>query len=65
MGHRPCLPDSLPIIGESKKHPNIFLAFGHGHQELVGAPQTGKVISEIAQRATPSMQLAPYSIDRF
>ena len=65
MGHRPCLPDSLPIIGESQKHPNIFLAFGHGHQGLVGASQTGKVISEIARRATPSMQLAPYSIDRF
>ena len=65
MGHRPCLPDSLPIIGESKKHPNIFLAFGHGHQGLVGASQTGKVISEIARRAAPSMPLAPYSIDRF
>ena len=65
MGHRPCLPDSLPIIGESQKHPNIFFAFGHGHQGLVGASQTGKVISEIARRAAPSMLLAPYSIDRF
>ena len=65
MGHRPCLPDSLPIIGESQKHPNIFFAFGHGHQGLVGASQTGKVIAEIARGAAPSMKLAPYSIDRF
>jgi D-amino-acid dehydrogenase len=65
MGHRPCLPDSLPIIGESRKHPNIFFAFGHGHQGLVGASQTGKVIAEIARDVVPSMNLGPFCIDRF
>ena len=65
MGHRPCLPDSLPIIGESGKHPDIFFAFGHGHQGLVGASQTGKVIDEIVRGVVPSMNLSPFRIDRF
>jgi D-amino-acid dehydrogenase len=65
MGHRPCLPDSLPIIGESRKHPKIFFAFGHGHQGLVGASQTGKVIDEIVRGVVPSMNLSPFCIDRF
>ena len=65
MGHRPCLPDSLPIIGESQKHPDIFFAFGHGHQGLVGASQTGKVIDEIVRGVVPSMNLSPFRIDRF
>jgi glycine/D-amino acid oxidase-like deaminating enzyme len=29
MGHRPCLPDSLPVIGESERHRGLWLAFGH------------------------------------
>ena len=65
MGHRPCLPDSLPIIGESRKYPKIFFAFGHGHQGLVGASQTGKVIDEIVRGVVPSMNLSPFRIDRF
>ena len=65
MGHRPCLPDSLPIIGESQKHPDIIVAFGHGHQGLVGASQTGKVIDEIVRGVVPSMNLSPFRIDRF
>lgn len=65
MGHRPCLPDSLPIIGEFGKHSKIFFAFGHGHQGLVGASQTGKVIDEIVRGVVPSMNLSPFRIDRF
>ena len=36
MGHRPCLPDSLPVLGRSPRHPNLYFAFGHGHQGLLG-----------------------------
>ena len=31
MGHRPSLPDSLPVIGRAPRHANAYLAFGHGH----------------------------------
>jgi hypothetical protein len=31
LGFRPSLPDSLPVIGPSRRHPNLIHAFGHGH----------------------------------
>ncbi len=65
MGHRPCLPDSLPVIGPSPDHRGVYFAFGHGHQGLVGASQTGKVIDEIIRGVVPSMDLKPFKIDRF
>ena len=65
MGHRPCLPDSLPIIGASPNQPGVYFAFGHGHQGLVGASQTAKAIDELIRGAEVSMALKPFSIDRF
>jgi D-amino-acid dehydrogenase len=38
MGHRPCLPDSLPVIGKSPRASNVFYAFGHGHGECAVLP---------------------------
>src|SRR5437763_2150072 len=29
MGHRPSLPDSLPVIGPSRASPDVIYAFGH------------------------------------
>ena len=65
MGHRPCLPDSLPVIGASPNQPGVYFAFGHGHQGLVGASQTAKVIDELICGTELSMALKPFSIDRF
>ena len=65
MGHRPCFPDSLPVIDRCSNHKGIFFAFGHGHQGLVGASQTGKVVDEMIRGVSPSMDLRPFSIDRF
>jgi D-amino-acid dehydrogenase len=65
MGHRPCTPDSLPVIDQSKRHKNLYFAFGHGHQGLLGASQTGKVMAEMFGGRSPSMDLAPFRIDRF
>ena len=33
MGHRPCLPNSLPVMGPSR-HRGLWLSFGHGHLGL-------------------------------
>jgi D-amino-acid dehydrogenase len=41
MGHRPALPDSLPVIGLSPVMPDAFFAFGHGFFGLIGAATTG------------------------
>ena len=65
MGHRPCFPDSLPVIDRCPNHNGIFFAFGHGHQGLVGASQTGKVVDEMIRGVSPSMDLRPFSIERF
>jgi glycine/D-amino acid oxidase-like deaminating enzyme len=65
MGHRPCLPDSLPILGRSPNHRNVFFAFGHGHQGLLGASRTGQVLAEIINGREPSFDLAPFKVDRF
>lgn len=65
MGHRPCLPDSLPVIGRSPRIGNAFFAFGHGHLGLIGAATTGRVIAQLVAGETPMIDLSPYRIDRF
>lgn len=65
MGHRPTLPDSLPVIGPSSRHSSLFYAFGHQHVGLSAAPMTGKVITELISGEPTSIDLAPFRVDRF
>jgi len=65
MGHRPCLPDSLPVIGESPKHRGLWLAFGHGHLGLTGAAVTGDILARAMHGEPPGLDLAPFSAARF
>jgi len=45
MGHRPCLPDSVPFIGAVPGSPRLYAAVGHGHLGLTGAPATAERIA--------------------
>lgn len=65
MGHRPCLPDSLPVLGTSPRHANVYFAFGHGHEGLAGASKTGQAIADLIGGRPPSIDLTPFRIDRF
>jgi len=65
MGHRPCLPDSLPIIGPVPQCPAIMLAFGHGHNGLTGASTTGRLIADLVSARHLAIDLHPYRADRF
>jgi D-amino-acid dehydrogenase len=65
MGHRPCLPDSLPVIGESPAHRGLWLAFGHGHLGLTGAAVTGDVLARAMHGEPPGLDLSPFSAARF
>lgn len=65
MGHRPSLPDSLPIIGRSARVQNAFFAFGHGHVGLTGAAPTGEIIADLVAGREPCMDIAPFAADRF
>lgn len=65
MGHRPCLPDSLPVIGPSTRHENVFFAFGHGHLGLTGAAVTGEHIADLVANKQATIDLSPFRIGRF
>jgi glycine/D-amino acid oxidase-like deaminating enzyme len=65
MGHRPSTPDSLPVIGRSRRSPDVVYAFGHGHVGMAASPMTGKVVAEIVSNQTTSIDIAPFSPARF
>jgi D-amino-acid dehydrogenase len=65
MGHRPCTPDSVPVIGATKRHNNLYLAFGHGHMGLLGSAPTGRLIADLVSGRTPSIDLEPFRVERF
>ncbi len=65
LGHRPTLPDSLPVIGPSIKSPNTYYAFGHQHIGLTLAGITGKIISELVADEEPCMDISSFLPDRF
>jgi len=65
MGHRPCLPDSLPVIGRAPRAENAWLAFGHGHVGMCAAASTGREIANLVAGRAPQVALAPFSPERF
>ena len=65
MGHRPCLPDSLPVIGPAPGTDNAWLAFGHGHVGMCGGASTGREIAHLVAGRTPQVDLKPFRADRF
>jgi D-amino-acid dehydrogenase len=64
-GHRPTTPDSLPVIGPSPTHPDVYYAFGHGHLGLTQAATTGRLIADLICRKQVPVDISPYSIARF
>jgi len=65
MGHRPCLPDSLPVVGPARAVRGLWFAFGHGHLGLTGSAPTGHVLGEAIAGGRPNSDLAPFAIERF
>jgi D-amino-acid dehydrogenase len=65
MGHRPSLPDSLPVLGRSRTTPDVVYAFGHGHVGMTAAPMTGKLGADLVGDRPPSIDIAPFAPGRF
>jgi D-amino-acid dehydrogenase len=65
MGHRPSLPDSLPVIGRSRRSPDVIYAFGHGHIGMASAPMTGKLVADLVAGQSTSINIAPFAPGRF
>jgi D-amino-acid dehydrogenase len=64
LGRRPTLPDSRPVIGESPRHRDVYLAFGHQHYGLTLGPVTGAIIADMAAGRDPGIDLRPFRPDR-
>ena len=65
MGHRPGMPDTIPVIDGAPRHRNAVFAFGHGHMGLIGGSVTGKLISEMVSGKPATIDMSPYRADRF
>jgi D-amino-acid dehydrogenase len=46
MGHRPCMPDSVPVVGPAAGQPGLWLAVGHGHLGLTDSVTTARFIAD-------------------
>ncbi|MDE3026886.1 MAG: FAD-binding oxidoreductase [Paracoccaceae bacterium] len=65
MGHRPALPDTVPIISASAKTRGVFYATGHGHLGVTYAATTARLICDLVTGVRPPLDLRPYRVDRF
>jgi D-amino-acid dehydrogenase len=54
MGHRPCMPDSVPVIGPAAGRPGLWLAVGHGHLGLTDSINTAQRIADGMLAARPA-----------
>ncbi|MBN9410236.1 MAG: FAD-dependent oxidoreductase [Burkholderiales bacterium] len=65
MGHRPCMPDSLPVVGTAASVDNAWLAFGHGHMGMCMGASTGREIAHLVAGRPTQVDLTPFRPDRF
>lgn len=65
MGHRPSLPDSLPVLGRSPRAANAIFAFGHGHVGLTAAAPTADIVADLVAGRPPHMDISAFDSRRF
>ena len=63
-GHRPCTPDSLPVLDQVEDE-RIFVATGHGHLGLTQGPVSGKLIAQAMAGEDTDVPLHAYRLARF
>jgi D-amino-acid dehydrogenase len=64
-GYRPCSADGLPYIGRLKKLDNAIIATGHAMVGLTFGAGTGKLVADLALGNNTSMNIEPFSPERF
>jgi D-amino-acid dehydrogenase len=64
-GYRPCSADGLPFIGRTRKWNNLVVATGHAMLGLSLGAGTGKLVSELVNEQPVSMDISPFSVERF
>lgn len=64
MGHRPTVPDSLPLIGEIRGT-GVYAGFGHQHIGLTGGPKTGRLLAQMISGQRPNIDVSGFDPHRF
>ncbi len=65
MGHRPSLPDGLPMIGAVSRYPGLHLCFAHGHSGLTAAPESARLLADLMVGNAPAIDARPYDPARY
>ncbi|CCV15338.1 FAD-dependent oxidoreductase [Mesorhizobium sp. STM 4661] len=65
MGFRPSMPDSLPVIGYSRRTRDVVYAFGHGHIGMAAGANTGHLVTDLITGKVPRVPVEPFSPQRF
>jgi D-amino-acid dehydrogenase len=65
LGHRPTMPDALPVIGTSAKSEHVVFAFGHQHIGLTLGGITGRVVADVVQGRAPTCDISAFAPQRF
>ncbi len=64
-GLRPLTPDDRPILGRTRAFENLVVATGHGMSGISQGVITGKLVAETIAGDRPSLDITPFSPDRF
>lgn len=64
-GYRPCSADGLPYLGRTQKWKNVVMATGHAMVGLSLGAGTGKLVSEIVNESSLSMDISAFKPERF
>jgi D-amino-acid dehydrogenase len=64
-GYRPCSADGLPFIGRVEPYKNLVVATGHSMLGLSLGAGTGKLVKELINRESSSMDIHPFRVARF
>lgn len=65
LGHRPTMPDALPVIGPAHNSERIIHAFGHQHIGLTLGGITGRMVTDMVTGRTPTPDASGVSGQRF
>jgi D-amino-acid dehydrogenase len=64
-GLRPVTPDGLPYIGKHSLYENVVIAGGHAMLGISEGTGTGKLVSEIVNNKTTSIDIRAFRVERF
>lgn len=64
-GLRPATMDGLPLVGSVDGKPSAIMAAGHYRNGILLSPVTAKLVGDLLDGESESVQLAPFSPNRF